>query len=142
LLQNPLILRDGYGSGSNLLATSLPIKVIYEFANKLNLRAITAMQFHIILEILFQNYLIYFAAKSLTRYRWTKISSTLAFFNIFQIVAPINLANWSFMYGGNYGFSYSLAILSIVFTIQKRFGHLVFTSTVLLATHFTVGIIV
>lgn len=142
LLQNPLMLKDGFVSGSNLLVTSLPIKIIYEFANRFNLEAITAMQFHIILEILFQNYIIYFAAKSLISYRWTKIWSSLVFFNFFQIVAPINLANWGFIYGWNYGFSYSLAILSIVFTIQKRFGQLVFISTVLLATHFTVGIVV
>jgi hypothetical protein len=141
-LKNPFMLQDGFLSGSDMLLTSLPIKMIYEFANWFKFDAIAAMQFHIILEILFQNYIIYIAIKSLINYKWTKIVSSLAFFNFFQIFTPINLANWGFIYGWNYGFTYSLAILAVVLTIRKKLGKLFLVSALLLATHFTVGIIV
>ena len=140
-LQNPLISQNGLTSGSDLIFTSLPLKIIYEFANWLNWDAITAMQLHIITEILFQNLVLAFAIKTLVNYRTSKIAGTLIFFNFFQIFIPINLANWGIVYGWNYGFAYSLSILSLTLALRKRLGMLVLFTAMLLSTHFTVGII-
>jgi hypothetical protein len=140
-LQNPLISKNGFTSGSDLLFTSLPLRIIYEIASWLNLEAITAMQLHILTEILFQNLVLAFAIKTILDYRTSKIIGTLTFFNLFQIVAPINLANWGIIYGWNYGFAYSLSILSLTLALRKRFGKLVLVTAMLLSTHFTVGII-
>jgi hypothetical protein len=140
-LRNPLILQNGLNSGSDLIFTSLPLKIIYETANWLNLDAIKAMQLHIVTEILFQNLVLAFAIKTLVNYRTSKIVGTLIFFNFFQIFVPINLANWGIIYGWNYGFAYSLSILSLTLALRKRFGTLVLVNAMLLSTHFTVGII-
>jgi hypothetical protein len=140
-LRNPLILQNGLNSGNDLIFTSLPLKIIYESANWLNLDAITAMQLHIVTEILFQNLVLAFAIKTLVNYRASKIVGTLIFFNFFQIFVPINLANWGIIYGWNYGFAYSLSILSLTLALRKSFGTLVLVNAMLLSTHFTVGII-
>ena len=140
-LRNPLISQNGLTSGSDLIFTSLPLKIIYEFANWLNWDAITAMQLHIVTEILFQNLVLALAIKTLVNYQTSKVVGTLIFFNFFQIFVPVNLANWGIIYGWNYGFAYSLAIFSLTLALRKRFGTLVLVNAMLLSTHFTVGMI-
>jgi hypothetical protein len=140
-LQNPEILKDDIFSGSDLLLTSLPLDLIYQFARMIGLQPIVAMQVHIILEILIQNIVLYSASMLLIRPLRKYVVATLTFFNFFQIVLPINLANWGFLYGWNYGFAYSFAILTIVAGVKKKWSLVFLLNSILLSIHFTVGII-
>ncbi len=141
-LQNPEILKDDNFSGSDLLLTSLPLNLFYQFAKIIDLQPIIAMQVHIILEILIQNIALYSASLLLTSALRKNVVATLIFFNFFQIVLPINLANWGFIYGWNYGFAYSFAILTIVVAVHKKWSLVFLLNSILLSIHFTVGIII
>jgi hypothetical protein len=140
-LQNQTLSKDGFTSGADALFTSSPLRAIYEICNQLNIEAITSLQIHIVSELIFQNLILIFVIKKISRVQPAAILYTLSFFNLFQITSPINLANWGIIYGWNYGYAYSIAILSIVLAAQKKTGAMFLVITILLSIHFTVGII-